>query len=113
MPATPRQGRLFATGVRGPVARSRRDADATIAALRALGRLEAADQLLVSLIRTAADVADEKRADPDATYHLNAALKLLADLEARLRGVGATTDDGFADLLAAVTGPPPAGHPPD
>src|SRR5215471_12837764 len=107
------QGRLFGAEVRGPVKRLRREADRTIAALRAAGRLERCDQLLVALVRTTADVADEKRDDPDATYHLNAALKLLADLDGRLRGLGAPADDGFAQLLAAVTGPAPPGHAPD
>jgi hypothetical protein len=91
----------------GPVKRLRREADATIKALRDSGRLERCDQLLVALIRTTADEADEIRDDPDARYHLNAALKILSDLDARLRTLGAPEHDAFADLLAAATGTGP------
>jgi hypothetical protein len=98
-----RQGRLFPVRD-GPVRRMRREADNTIRALRDTGRLEPCDQLLVALIRTAADAADELRDDPDARYHFNATLKLLAELDARLRTLGGPDHDAFTDLLAAASG---------
>src|SRR5215471_11615313 len=105
------QGRLFP--VRGgPVRRMRREAENTIKALRDAGRLERCDQLLVALIRTTADVADELRADPEAAYHHTQALKLLAELDGRLRTLGAPENDAFADLLAAASGPSTPGNGP-
>lgn len=94
--------RLFATGPR-PVERLRREADRTIAALRELGRLEAIDAGLIAAYRTTADLADERRADPDAAFHLNQALKLFVEIDGRLRGLGAIeTDDGWHALLGAA-----------
>ena len=49
--------------------------------------------------------------DPDAAWHLNAALKLLAELDGRLRQIGGPEHDAFAELLAAASGPAPPGHP--
>jgi hypothetical protein len=94
---------LFTTGP-APVLRLRREADATIRALRAEGALSRRDQLLVALIRTTADAADEHRADPTAAYHLAAALKLLADLDGRLRQLAPPVHDEFDDLLASAAG---------
>jgi hypothetical protein len=77
----------------------------TIAALRATGRLEHCDNLLLALVRTTAEVADERRCDPDAAYHLTAALKLLADLEDRLRLLSPPVDETFARLIEAAGRP--------
>jgi hypothetical protein len=85
-----------------PIHRLRRQAELTIGALRASGRLEPGDALLVALVRTTAEVADERRDDPTAAYHLTAALRLLADLDVRLRTLAVAEDDAFADLLAAA-----------
>jgi len=95
------------------VRRMRREAEHTIKALRDAGRLERCDQLLVALVRTLADEADELRDDADGRYHLNAALKLLVEIDARLRTLGAPENDAFADLLAAVADPAPPSHPAD
>ena len=100
------QPHLFTMGGT-PVRRMRREADRTIKALRDGGRLEGVDQLLVALIRTTADVADEHRANPDAAYHLNAALRLLADLDSRLRTLGGPEVDDFAALLELASGTAP------
>ena len=103
------QGEFFP----GPpaVKRLRRAADDTLRAMRRSGRLEDCDQLLVALVRTTADVADQRRNDPEAAWHLNAALKLLADLDGRLRSIGGPEHDAFAELLAAAAGGAPPGHP--
>ena len=104
------QGELFP----GPpaVLRLRRAADDTLRAMRRSGRLEDCDTLLVALVRTTADVADQRRNDPEAAWHLNAALKLLADLDGRLRQIGGPEHDAFAELLAAASGPAPTGDTP-
>jgi hypothetical protein len=110
MPADPAgQGELFPDPP--AVRRLRRAADDTLRALRRSGRLEPCDTLLMALVRTTADVADQRRNDPDAAWHLNAALKLLADLDGRLRQIGGPEHDAFAELLAAASGPAPPGHP--
>jgi hypothetical protein len=88
-----------------PTLRMRREADATIRALRAEGRLGPRDKLLVALIRTTADAADDHRADPDAAYHLAAALKLLTELDGRLRELAGPSHDEFDDLLTAAGTP--------
>ena len=88
------------------VRRIRRNAEATIRAARSTGRLEACDDLLVALVRTAADACDEQRAQEGE----NQALRLAADLEARLRAVGGTVDDTFDRLLAAASRPAPPSH---
>lgn len=109
-PDTAEQGALFP----GPpaVLRLRRAADDTLRAMRRAGRLEDCDTLLVALVRTTADVADARRRDPDAAWHLNAALKLLAELDGRLRQIGGPEHDAFAELLAAAAGSAPPGDPP-
>jgi len=91
-----------------PVLRLRREAEATIRALRAEGRLGPRDKLLVALIRTTADAADQHRADPSAAFHLAAALKLLTDLDARLRELAGPDHDALDDLISAAgsTTPP-------
>ena len=83
--------------------RLRRSAELTIAALREAGRLEPSDSLLVGLVRTVAEVADERRADPAQAYHLTAALKLLAELGTRLRTISVPVDDSWDRLLAEAS----------
>jgi hypothetical protein len=100
-PARRLQTALFPTRTR-PVLRLRREAEATIRALRADGLLRPRDQLLVGLVRTAADAADEHRADPGAAFHLSATLKLLTELDGRLRELAGPTDDALDDLIAAA-----------
>jgi hypothetical protein len=95
-----------------PIHRLRRQAELTIDALRQGGRLERCDLLLVALVRTTAEVADERRDDPAQAFHLTQALKLLTELDGRLRTVAGPADDGFAELLAAVTAPSPPWRPP-
>ena len=53
-----------------PIHRLRRQAELTIGALRDAGRLERCDSLLVALVRTTAEVADERRDDP-ATHSIS------------------------------------------
>ena len=88
------------------VRRIRRNAEATIRAARSTGRLENCDDLLVALVRTAADACDEQRGYEGE----NQALRLAADLEARLRAVGGPSDDAFDRLLAAASRPAPPRH---
>jgi hypothetical protein len=82
------------------VRRLRRSLEATLRALRATGRLEPCDQLLVGLARTAADRADSL-AEPDRRQYL----KVLNQIELRLRMLGGPVDDAFAELLAQAAGP--------
>jgi hypothetical protein len=82
--------------------RLRRDAEVTITALRQGGRLERCDTLLVALVRTTAEVCDERRGDPAQAFHLTQALKLLAELDARLRTLAGPIDDSWDRLLADV-----------
>ena len=100
--ASRQRERLFATGP-DPVRRLRREAERTIKALRDTGRLEAIDAGLVAAYRTTAEVADERRADPDAAFHLTQALKLFVEIDGRLRGLGdGDADDGWRALLDAA-----------
>jgi hypothetical protein len=101
----------FLDGDHRPVRRIRRDTDRTITALRAAGRLEACDLLLVALLRTCADRCDELRAVDGKEFHEAQALRLAGELEARLRSLGGPSTDAFDQLLAAATGPAPPGHP--
>jgi hypothetical protein len=91
-----------------PVLRLRREAEATIRALRVDGCLGPRDKLLVALIRTTADAADQHRADPSAAFHLSATLKLLTELDGRLRQLAGPDHDALDDLIAAAgsTAPP-------
>jgi hypothetical protein len=88
-----------------PVHRLRRQAEETLAALRDAGRLERCDSLLVALVRTTAEVADERRDDPAAAYHLTMSLKLLGELDSRLRAVAVAHVDehSLEDLFAATS----------
>ena len=90
---------------RRPVKRVRRSCDTTITALRASGRLEACDALLVALLRTTADRCDELRGAEGKEFHEAQALRLTGELEARLRSLGGPQTDAFDQLLAAATGP--------
>jgi hypothetical protein len=90
-----------------PIRRLKRRAELTIGALRDAGRLERCESLLVALLRTTAEVADERRDDPAQAFHLTQTLKLLAELDGRLRTIAGPVDDAFDELLAAAraTGP--------
>jgi hypothetical protein len=110
MPGDSDQLSLMPAGA-GPVRRQRRSADLTIRALRAGGRLEPCDTLLVALVRTSADRCDELRGAEGKEFHETQALRLLFDLEDRLRGLGGPSDDAFDQLLAAAAGPTTPGHP--
>ena len=110
MPADSEQPALFEAGP-APVKRVRRSCDLTIKALRAGGRLEPADTLLVALLRTVSDRCDELRAVDGKEFHEAQALRLAGELEARLRSLGGPSTDAFDQLLAAATGTAPPGHP--
>lgn len=75
-------------------------AEKTIAALRRTGRLEAVDTLLVALVRSACERADDL-SDPVLARQY---LRVAAELEARLRSLGGEIDDSFARLLLAASG---------
>jgi hypothetical protein len=98
-------------GPRRQVRRIRRNAEATIVALRKGGRLEAGDALLVALARTVADRCDELRGVDGAAFHESQALRLMVEVDQHLRNLGAPANDAFDQLLAAVSGPAPPGHP--
>jgi hypothetical protein len=87
----------------GPVRRVRRGVDATVAALRAGGRLEPVDAGLVALVRTLADAVDDEHTAADGSRFTVASLagKLLPALD-RLRGVDVGPDHD--DLTAALFG---------
>jgi hypothetical protein len=72
----------------------KRQAELTISALRDTGRLERCDSLLVALVRTTAEVADARLDDPALSFHATQALKLLIELDGRLRTVARPVDDG-------------------
>jgi hypothetical protein len=52
-------------------------------------------------------VADERRDDPAQAFHFTQTLKLLAELDGRLRTIAGPTDDSFDELLAAARGTGP------
>jgi len=109
MPSDVDQGALFDAGGPPGVRRIRRSTDVTIRALRRGGRLEDVDSLLVALLRTCADRCDELRGEDGKEFHEAQALRLLGELEARLRSLGGPGGDAFDALLAAAAGPAPAG----
>jgi hypothetical protein len=90
-----------------PVKRIRRSTEKTITALRATGRLEPCDILLVALLRTCADRCDELRGEDGKEFHEAQALRLTGELEARLRALGGPSTDAFDQLLALASGPAP------
>jgi hypothetical protein len=106
-------GQLRLGDMPGPrqVRRIRRNAELTINALRATGRLEAGDALLIALIRTTADRCDELRGADGMAYHEAQALRLAAELETHLRNLGAPALDAFDQLLGIAQGPTPPSHP--
>ena len=106
----PPSPRLFDTGDHA-VARMRREADRTIRALRATGRLEECDSLRIAIIRTAADKADETVDQADARYHHTAYLKILAGQVSELHTMGAPESDAFAELLELASGTAPPSDP--
>ena len=93
----------------GPVKRVRKAYDRTVIELRAGGRLEPADTLLVAVGRTAADRCDELRAEDGKEFHEAAALRLMYEIAGALSSVGGPSDD-FDQLLRAATGTAPPGH---
>jgi membrane glycosyltransferase len=74
----------------------------TIKALRATGRLEPCDALVLALARTAAQRAESPDLSPREQRQW---ARLLTQLEWRLRSLGAPVDDTFAALLQAASGP--------
>jgi hypothetical protein len=108
MPTDP--GRLFdPEPPGGPVRRTRPAFDRTIRALRAGGRLEAADQLLVAVGRTNADRCDELRGAEGKEFHEAQALRLMFEIARELANIGGPASDAFDALLAAASGPAPVG----
>jgi hypothetical protein len=97
------------TADRRPVRRIRRQLERTLTAMRESGRLESVDAGLVALARTNADRCDELRAVEGAEFHEAQALRLQAELDAKLRNVGGPVSDAFDQLLAAASGSAPAG----
>ena len=90
------------------VRRIRRNAESTIRAARSTGRLEACDDLLVALVRTASDACDEQRGGEGETL----ALRLAADLEARLRAVGGPSTMLSTSFWPRLRVPPRLATPP-
>ena len=93
-----------------PVRRTRRAFDATVRALRAGGRLEPVDALLVAVGRTNADRCDELRAVEGKEFHEAQALRLMFEIARDLANAGGPASDAFDQLLAAATGTPPPGN---
>jgi hypothetical protein len=108
MPRDRGQSRLFGAD-RWPAGRHRTAYDRMIAARRRAGSLEEVDQSLVALGRSAADLCDELAGIDEARWHFIAALKVAADIDARLRTVGGPEHDAFAELLAQASGSAPSG----
>jgi hypothetical protein len=79
----------------------------TVRALRQTGRLEPCDALVLALARTAADKAESSSLSDREQRQW---ARLLSHLELRLRGLGGPVDDSWAQLLAAASGPLPAGE---
>lgn len=106
----PDAGRLFEPEAGPtPVRRARKNYDATVKALRAGGRLEAADTALVALGRTVADRLDELRGAEGMAFHETQVARLMFDLLGRLDNIGGPAPDDFAALLAAASGTPAPG----
>src|SRR5262249_50688346 len=98
------QGRLFALPDVRPH-RMRRAAEATIRALREGERLKPGDAVLLAALRTACELVDERRGDPDHGLRLEKALTVVLAVDLRLRGLVAPESDAFADLLADLARP--------
>jgi hypothetical protein len=111
MPADSDQLRLIddGGGAARAVRRIRRAYDGSIKALRAGGRLEQADALLIAVGRTNADRCDELRAIDGKEFHEAQALRLMFEIARELQGVGGPSD-AFDQLLAAASSPAPPGH---
>ena len=96
----------------GRVRRVRRGVDATVAALRATGRLEAVDAALVAMARTLADALDDEHVTPDGSAFTVATLAgRLFPIVEELRGeqVGALDDlDALLASMALEQPAPPA-----
>ena len=93
------QGRLFPLPEVGP-RRMRRAADTSIRALREAERLQATDAVLVAALRTACELVDERRGDPDQGLRLDKALTIVLALDLRLRGLESPVPDALADLFS-------------
>jgi len=70
--------------------------------MRAAGRLEAVDGALVAYGRTLADLCDDLIREPDARWHLIAAVKAAVDVDGRLRSLVVPESDALADLFATL-----------
>jgi hypothetical protein len=68
--------------------------------MRAAGRLEAVDTLLIRLVEQVADRADDV-SHPDLARQY---CRQLIGLEQRLRSLAEVSDDSFAALIAAASG---------
>src|SRR6516162_11855499 len=97
----PTQGRLFPLPEVGP-RRMRRAAEATIRVMRQAERLQPADAVLVAALRTACELVDERRGDPEQGLRLDKALTIVLALDLRLRGLESPGSDALADLFATI-----------
>jgi hypothetical protein len=97
----PTQGRLFPLPEVGP-RRMRRAAEATIRVMRQAERLEEADAVLVAALRTACELVDERRGDPDQGLRLDKALTIVLAVDQRLRGLESPVPDALADLFTQL-----------
>jgi hypothetical protein len=79
----------------------RKAVEDTVRVLRRQDRLGPEDGLLVALLRTCADRADNRSLSARERRQW---ARQLGVLEARLRGVGAPIDSEFAELLRAAAG---------
>jgi hypothetical protein len=87
--------------------RNRKAADATIRALRGLGRLEPVDDALIAQVRSLADAVDAAPDDSRLWGQYRAALGDLREV-----GVDDGSADAIAELLARVRGTAEVGDPP-
>ena len=111
------QGELFTMPADRRRGRNRRQLDATIAALRATGRIEKADAALCATARAVADALDRTERDPEhseytvgylARTHLAVVNALLSRPDL---ADSADLDNLLAELSAADVSCPPGGHP--
>lgn len=84
--------------------RIRKAFDESVKALRAGGRLEGVDQVLVAMGRTCADALDDEHtADDGSRFVLYRGMTEMRAIVAELRGN--TADDGLDDELAGLSAP--------
>jgi len=98
------QDRLFPIAVNRSRGRYRRGYDDTLAALRALGRVEKVDAALVALCRGLADELDAATADRDESRYTRGTLagRYQSALAYLLDRQDTASGPDLADLLAAV-----------